>query len=75
MEVKKLSADEIRGMEKARRRELEGEIRRQIVETRMDIYSPAQSNAPKVTNLKRNLARLLTVRQEEALKAKAEVKK
>lgn len=75
MEVKILKADEIRGMDKARRTELETEIRKQIVDTRMDIYSPANSNAPKVTNMKRNLARLLTVRQEEALKAKAEVKK
>lgn len=68
MEIKVLSADEIRGFDGARRKEFETELRRTMSELRMDIYSPANSNATKIKTLKRNLARLMTVRHEELTK-------
>ena len=70
MEVKILNAEEIRGFDVSRRKELETELRRNMAELRMDIYSPANANASKIKTLKRNLARLLTVKTEEQAKAK-----
>jgi ribosomal protein L29 len=70
MEVKIINAEEIRGFDVGRRKELETELRRNMAELRMDIYSPANSNATKIKTLKKNLARLNTVKTEEQAKAK-----
>ena len=70
MEVKVLSAEEIRGFDVGRRKELETELRRNMADLRMDIYSPANANATKIKTLKRNLARVLTVKQQELAQTK-----
>ena len=70
MEIKVIKAEEIRGFDAARRKELETELHRNMAELRLDIYSPANSNATKIKTMKRNLARLKTVCHEEQVQAK-----
>jgi len=65
MELHKLAADEIRGWDQDRANEAENEIRLELANIRMDIYTAKTQTAPKVRGLKRSLARILTVRNEK----------
>lgn len=64
MDIKTLSADEVRGQDLSRLREIEVEIRSELANMRMDIYQAAGANAGKKHVLRKNLARVLTVRNE-----------
>ena len=70
MDLHKLKTDEIRSWEPAKIRETENEIRMEMANIRMDIYSAQSNNSGKVSGLKKSLARVLTVTNELAAKAK-----
>jgi len=67
MEVKIITADELRSYDADRRKDLVAEIKHELVTSRMDVYTQSTKNASKSKILRRNLARLLTVGQEEKL--------
>lgn len=73
MELHKLKADDVRGFDAAKLRETEKDIRKALVDIRMDIYSPRTQHAAKLRGLKKSLARLLTV-AHQAPKAQAAAK-
>ena len=64
MELKNLKAAEIRSYEKPRLREIEQEVRRELADIRMDIYTAKSQHTGKIRGLKKTLARLLTVKQQ-----------
>jgi ribosomal protein L29 len=64
-ELHKLSSDEIRGLDAAKIKDTERDIRRELVTMRMDIYKAPNQHTGKVRGLKRSLARLLTVVAEK----------
>jgi ribosomal protein L29 len=70
MELQNIKTDEIRSWEPSKLRETENEIRLEMANIRMDIYSAQASSSGKVTGLKKSLARVLTVSNELAIKAK-----
>lgn len=70
MDLHKLKTEEIRSWEPAKLRETENEIRLEMANIRMDIYSAQSNSSGKVSGLKKSLARVLTVNSELALKAK-----
>ncbi len=63
MDVKVWSGEEVRAFDKARLREAEHELRKQIMDSRMEFFTQAKSAGYRRT-LRRNLARVLTVRGE-----------
>jgi ribosomal protein L29 len=65
MERHKLSADEIRGLEPARLKELGDEVRSELCDLRMDIYTAKSQNAGKLRGLRKSLARVLTITCEK----------
>ena len=76
MELFKLTADELKGYDAAKLRETEKDIRRELVNIRMDIYTPLNQHTGKIRGLRRSLARLLTVKGllgKAPLQAKAKV--
>ncbi|MDZ4818666.1 MAG: 50S ribosomal protein L29 [Planctomycetota bacterium] len=75
MDVKQLPIDEIRSFEPSRMKEAEGEIRAELLKIRMDIYQAPALNVGKVRTLKKNLARILTIRSEKARPVVAKVEK
>jgi ribosomal protein L29 len=64
-ELHKLSSDEIRGLDAAKIKDTERDIRRELVTIRMDIYKAPNQHTGKVRGLKRSLARLMTVAAEK----------
>lgn len=66
MEFHKLSVAEIKGLNAAKRQEVETEIRKELAHVRMDIYSTAGQHVGKVRGLKKSLARLLTIKNVES---------
>ena len=70
MDLQKLKSEEIRGFDAKRSAEVEGQVRRALLDARMDIYNPAARGAAKIRGLKRTLARLLTLRGAAAVGAK-----
>jgi len=70
MELHKLTAEDIRGFDAAKLKETETEIRREMVNVRMDIYTAKGQTAGKVVGLRRALARLLTVKNAAPRPAK-----
>lgn len=68
MELHKLTAEEIRGLDAAKLREVEGDIRKQLVGIRMDIYTAKSAHASKIKGMRKSLARVLTVTTEQAAK-------
>lgn len=74
-EVKLVTAEEFRGYDKARMIEAESSFRKQIADARMDIYGQRADLANKTSVIRKNLARLLTVKtatmRATAPKAKA----
>ena len=73
MDIKTHKAEEYRGMDAARFKESETEIRRAIFEKKMDIYGTSSSDG-KTRVLRKNLARLLTVKNELERAHKASAK-
>jgi len=71
MDLHKLKAEEIRSWESDKVRETEHEIRLEMANIRMDIYNASSKSTGKVQGLRRSLARVLTVNNELAKKAKA----
>ena len=69
MELHKLSTDEIRGWEKSRISETEGELRKSLAAIRMDIYTAKSASAGKLRGLRKSLARLMTVKNEKGKKS------
>lgn len=69
MDLHKLSTDEVRGWDPAKRKEAADDIRRDLGKMRMDIYTAKSQNSGKIRGLKKSLARLMTIRSEEAKKA------
>lgn len=61
MELHKLKAEEIKGFDAAKLRETEAQIRRELLNVRMDIYTAKAAHGAKIKGLKKSLARLLTV--------------
>lgn len=60
MDLLKLTIEDIRGFDLAKSKEVEKEIRREQALLRMDVYGAGK--ASKKLALKKNLARVLTVR-------------
>lgn len=60
MDLTKLTTEEIRGLDLAKLKEVEKDIRREQALLRMDVYGTGK--ASKRQALKKNLARVLTVR-------------
>ncbi len=69
MDLQKLKSEEIRGFDAKRSAEVEGQVRRALLDARMDIYNPAARGAAKIRGLKRTLARVLTLRGAAAVGA------
>lgn len=64
----KITAAELRGEEAAQLVGYEKDIRKQLAELRMDVYTASAVSSGKVKSLKRSLARVLLVKQELAQK-------
>lgn len=62
MELHQLTAEEIRGFDAGKMTETEHEIRKALLDIRMDIYTARSQHGAKLRGLKKSLARLLTVR-------------
>lgn len=78
MEIKPVKSEEYRSYDAARIRETEVTLRKALTDLHLDVYSPLKSGG-KMKIIRRNLARLLTVRTEKArqqpkTKSKAKVK-
>ncbi|MEZ4740926.1 MAG: 50S ribosomal protein L29 [Bdellovibrionota bacterium] len=71
MELQKLSIADITGYDMARLVEVENEIRRELAMQRMDVYAAQGQFAAKKKALKRNLARVLTVKNQKREKTSA----
>lgn len=71
MDLHKLTAHEARSWEAPRMKEAVNEIRLELANIRMDIYTAKTQHAAKVRGLKRSLARVLTVARENSKKQKA----
>lgn len=65
MEVKKISIDEIRKAELAKRKETEIEVRKSLASLRLEEYTAGVARSGQIKTLKRNLARLLTAKNEQ----------
>ena len=61
MELHKIPTDEIRGFDNVRSREVATQIRRELLQVRMDIFSSRAQHSAKIRGLKKTLARILTV--------------
>jgi ribosomal protein L29 len=63
--TKKIPVGELRGYEKGRVNETEKAIRKELLNIRMEIFKAAAVNSGKKRQLKKTLARLLTVKAEK----------
>lgn len=61
MELHKLKTEELKGLDSAKLRETEKDIRRQLVDIRMDIYTAQNKHTGKIRGLRKALARVLTL--------------
>jgi ribosomal protein L29 len=75
MELHKLDMETIKGYDSARLREAEAEVRKEMVNIRMDIYTARNQHTAKIRGLKKSLARLLTVQGRPASRVKTPVGK
>ena len=71
MDVLKVSTEELRGVELKELRTAEDDVRKQLAELKMDIYSAAGTNVGKVRKLRKTLARIKTVQTEKSSTANA----
>lgn len=69
MELTKLAIDEMRNFDDARMREVERDLRKELFSIKMDIFTAPAQHTGKIRNLKVNLARLLTVKNEKKRRA------
>ncbi|MBM4251171.1 MAG: 50S ribosomal protein L29 [Deltaproteobacteria bacterium] len=67
MELHKLKKEELKGFDAAKLREAEKDIRSQLHDIRMDIYSGPGKHTGKVRALRKNLARVLTLQHASKL--------
>ena len=74
MALHKLKMEEIRGFDQAKARETEAEVRRELVNIRMDIYTAKNSHTSTIRGLRKTLARLMTLRTA-SMKTAAAAKK
>lgn len=70
MELTNITCEEARGFDQAKSRETELEIRRELTQLRVDVYSNPAATTSTKKKLRKSLARLMTVRSEQALKSK-----
>ena len=75
MDLAKIHIDEIRGYEGQRIKQVEDDIRREILDTRMDINTVDVKRNQKVKFLKRSLARVKTVQTEQRRRKQMQAKK
>jgi ribosomal protein L29 len=68
MDLTKLATAEIRNFDAPKLREVERDIRRELLNVRMDIFTAPATYTGKVRNLKLSLARIRTVQTERARK-------
>lgn len=68
MELHKLTADTIKDFDSDKIRETETDIRKELVTIRMDIYTARNQHTAKIRGLKKSLARLLTLKSQQAAK-------
>ena len=64
MELKKLTASQIRSLDIKRRAELADDLRREVLKLKMDIYAEKGKHSSAVRQLKKGLSRILTVSNE-----------
>lgn len=64
MELHKLSVENIKEFDSAKIRETEADIRKELVNIRMDIYTARNQQTAKIRGLKKSLARLLTLENQ-----------
>ena len=70
MEYLKITANELRSKDNAELQLAAREVRKQLAETRLDIYTAPAVSVTKAKKLRKTLARVLTVHAEKA-RAKA----
>lgn len=68
MQLHKLSAEEVRSWDLAKRQESVDEVRRELSNLRMDVYTAKSQHSSKIRGLKKSLARLLTERSQDVKK-------
>jgi ribosomal protein L29 len=69
MELHNIKIADLQGLERGRLREIEVEIRREMVTARMDVYAAEGQYSSKKRGMKKSLARLLTVKNEHSRNA------
>ncbi|MEN9835878.1 MAG: Ribosomal protein, partial [Pseudomonadota bacterium] len=67
MELHKVKKEELKGFDAGKLRETEKDIRRQLHDIRMDIYSGPGKHTGKIRGLRRTLARVLTLQHASKL--------
>ena len=68
MEYEKLTTDELKALNDAQSQETEHGIRQALAKLRMDIFSEKGKHTGKVRQLKKNLARVLTFKNERNIR-------
>lgn len=64
MDISKITIDEIRQFGPERMKEVEIDIRKELVNLKMDLYTSASVDSGKALKLRKTLARINTVRAE-----------
>ena len=62
MDYLKVTTEELRGVEASDLKAAEREVRKQLADLRMDVYTASAVNSGKSSRLKKTLARILTVK-------------
>lgn len=62
MDYLKVTTEELRGVEASDLKVAEREVRKQLADLRMDVYTASAVNSGKSSRLKKTLARILTVK-------------
>jgi len=70
MDVLKTTTEEIRSKDAKELISAEQEVRKQLVDLRMDVYTAAATNVGTIRKLRKTLARIKTVQTEQARAAK-----
>lgn len=70
MDVLKSTTQELRAIDAKELRTAEQDLRKQLVELRMDVYTSAATNVGTIRKLRKTLARIKTVQTEKARAAK-----
>ena len=64
MEMHKAKIDELRGLSPEQRRDTTDDVRKELANMRMDIYTAGTQNKARRRGLKKTLARLLTIQSD-----------